>query len=473
MSQTDNRTGECNASEEFWDDLLDFIEKRKVVPVVGRELITVTVEGQEVPLYRAIAEKLLKKYGLAANKDVVLRPHQELNDAVVELSQRGKRVQELYRPINELLQRFMGQTQVASEALRILAGIRNFDLFITTTFDDVLVNTLDQVRGHGEKSSDRIIYAPNLTEKERRDLPERRASNYHAVFYLFGQASESPFYAIHDEDTLEFMYNLLTRNSAVPERMIGEVLSRNLLLIGCSFADWLSRFFIRLSNVKRLSSNERSTWEFLVGEEVSQDESLTIFLKRFSQNSRLYPCGARAFIKELAQRWDERHPLEKEEKPQQDQNQNIGEIFLSYSHADIVAAKTLYKELTKELGAEIIWFDKERLKPGDDWDTEIKAAITRCKIFIPLLSSNTQADVGGYLPKEWEAAMYRSKWFPGSKFKIIPVVLGREDDDKDNPFDWIPEDFRKNQFGNAPAGHMSDQLRGTIQNELRDLRRRR
>src|SRR6516164_11718743 len=100
-------------SEEFWEDLLAFIEDRRVVPVIGPELHTVVIDGYELPLYCVLAERLLQKYGLRrcdtsgsgprADNEVELRRHLELNDAVSELSRRGKRVNDLYRPINDLL----------------------------------------------------------------------------------------------------------------------------------------------------------------------------------------------------------------------------------------------------------------------------------------------------------------------------------------------------------------------------------
>ena len=37
--------------EEFWDDLLAYIEDGRVIPVVGRELLTVQVGGEMVPLW--------------------------------------------------------------------------------------------------------------------------------------------------------------------------------------------------------------------------------------------------------------------------------------------------------------------------------------------------------------------------------------------------------------------------------------
>jgi hypothetical protein len=87
---------------EFWDDLLAHIEERRVIPILGQELLAITEQGREVRPYHALAVRLLEKYELKAasgavggqvsDHEVVLHPHQELNDAVCALAQRGKRI---------------------------------------------------------------------------------------------------------------------------------------------------------------------------------------------------------------------------------------------------------------------------------------------------------------------------------------------------------------------------------------------
>ena len=52
--------------EEFWDELFAQIEAGKIIPVVGPELLAVSVAGRETHLYQVLAERLLAKYGLAA-----------------------------------------------------------------------------------------------------------------------------------------------------------------------------------------------------------------------------------------------------------------------------------------------------------------------------------------------------------------------------------------------------------------------
>ena len=117
-------------ADEFWEELLAQIEAGQVIPVVGPELLWAAVEGREIPLYQALAERLLAKYGLVASvakpegdpapngTPVLLRPYHELNDAVCALARRGRRVQDLYRPINELLKAMLeAPAPIAFDAL--------------------------------------------------------------------------------------------------------------------------------------------------------------------------------------------------------------------------------------------------------------------------------------------------------------------------------------------------------------------
>jgi hypothetical protein len=136
---------------EFWDELLAQIEAGEIIPVVGPELLTVLVEGRETLFYQVLAQRLVAKYGLVASigapednaaadaTTVSLRPYHELNDAVCAVvAQRGRRVQDLYRPINDLLKALVETPAESSvQLLRNLASVSGFKLFVTTTPDDL------------------------------------------------------------------------------------------------------------------------------------------------------------------------------------------------------------------------------------------------------------------------------------------------------------------------------------------------
>jgi hypothetical protein len=460
-------------TDDFWEDLLAYVAHKRVIPVVGAELLTITENGQEVPLYRAVADRLLNKYNLSLDKlagKEVLRPHHELNDAVCALAANGYHVRDLYRPVSSILDNLLTEHKEAQEPLRELASIRDFDLFVTTTPDGLLAQALNAARFDGADLTHEIRYAPNLPFDPKNDIPETRSTQYIAVFYLFGKADVGPFYAIHDEDALEFPYTVPSKG---PERMFAELRGRNLLMIGCAFYDWLSRFFIRISNSMRLSV-DRDKKEFLVGEETAGNQNLTVFLKRFSHDSHCYPGDARAFVTELYRRWNALPrtasiPVVQPQPGGPDPGLVSGSVFISYAHEDIVAARTLFTDLQK-IGNDVAWFDKSDLKPGDIWENQITGAIEHCRVFLPLLSATTELRDEGYFKREWKRAAARYEGIIGPKF-IFPIVVDPDYTGDMGRYQRVPAAFKEFQFDHAPSGHMSDALKEELTRQLRMFRR--
>src|SRR5579871_932917 len=450
--------------EEFWEDLLAFIEEGRVVPVVGAELLTIENAGVAAPLYRVVADRLLARYSL----EPLAQEQYGIFEAVAALSSQPKvRVTSLYRQIHDILKDVLAAQTAVMQPLRDLASIQHFNLFATTTPDDLLARALSAVRG---TPPDEIVYAPKLPTERRRDIPETPSSRYSAVFYLFGKADVQAFYAIHDEDALEFPYMLQAGDG--PERMFSQMRSRNLLLIGCTFADWLSRYFIRLSNSERLAAAQRTKKEYLVGEETARDPGLIIFLERFSQDSRCYPIAAREFVAELYRRWRERNPAaEPAGAPPPETLSQGSDIFISYSSADVGAARTLYETL-QGLGGDVAWFDKTALKPGDTWDRQILGAIQKCSLFLPLLSASTEQRTEGYFRREWDEAAERARRIAGRKF-IFPIVIDDDYTGNMGRYALVPERFTSVQYSHATGGQMSDTLSDEIKEQLRTLRRAR
>ena len=457
--------------EDFWDDLLAYVEEKQVVPVIGSELLTIEIEGTTVPLYQAVAERLLAKYGVAVPEGG-LRPNQELDEAVALLANTNRRrFEDLYRPIHDILEKLLERQSEPPRALLQLAEIAQFDLFATTTPDDLLARALNTVRFGGGAGTDEIPYAPNLPNERRRDLPKTTTSSYSAVFYLFGRADVNPFFAIHEEDALEFPYAL--QQGKGPERVVQQLRSRHLLFIGCNFAEWLSRFFIRMSRSERLFSKRER--EFLVGKATENEQPFTVFLQRFSGNTRCLALNAADFVDELHRRWRERNPpAPRVADPVAAPNTGgttgpmAGSIFISYARDDLAAARALSAAM-QEIGGDV-WLDMEDIKEGDEWDPHTRGAIQRCGVFLAVVSRTTEQRTEGYFRLEWRLAVERARRIQGRKF-IFPLVI--DDDYNGNPsgYTLVPEEFRTLQFAHAPNGRLSEGLRTELTQTIRELRR--
>ncbi|MEO5751003.1 MAG: hypothetical protein ABIQ50_08820, partial [Usitatibacter sp.] len=195
--------------DDAWDDLLNFIEERRVIPIVGPELLKVQTESGPRLLYDWMADRLAAKLGV----DTALLPQPySLNDVVCWfLSARGRR-EDTYARMRSILR---DATFEPPRALRQLAEITDFDLFVSTTFDPLLENAINNVRFGGAQSTGVVSYAPNRVA----DLPsEREQFQRPVVYHLLGKCSASPTYVISDEDLLEFVCALQSEH-LTPEKL--------------------------------------------------------------------------------------------------------------------------------------------------------------------------------------------------------------------------------------------------------------
>ena len=80
-------------------------------------------------------------------------------------------------------------------------------------------------------------------------------------------------------------------------------------------------------------------------------------------------------------------------------------VFLSYASQDAEAVLRI-AEVLRAKGVEV-WFDKNELVGGDAWDAKIRGQIAACALFVPIISSNTQARLEGYFRIEWKLAAQR------------------------------------------------------------------
>ena len=276
--------------DDAWEDLLSFIEERRVIPIIGPELLQVATDQGPRLLYDWLAEQLARR--LSVDVSQLPQPY-TLNDVVCWfLAARGRR-EEAYVRLRSIFKEAAFEPPIA---LRQLAAIPEFDLFVTTTCDPLLEIAINQERFGGASSTEVLSYSPNRVT----DLPvERDRLQRPVVYHLFGRLSASPTYVISDEDLLEYICALQSEHLA-PEKLFHELEHSHLLFIGSNFTNWLARLFLRMAKRQRLS-DPRDVGEVLAGDHTSEDEGLVSFLQQVSVRTRIY-VGAERFVHELHER---------------------------------------------------------------------------------------------------------------------------------------------------------------------------
>ena len=426
--------------EDAWDDLLSFIEERRVIPIVGPELLLVETDRQPRLLYDWLAEKLAAK--LSVDVSLLPQPY-TLNDVVCWfLSSRGRR-EEAYVRLRSIMKDAAFEPPLA---LRRLAAITDFDIYVSTTFDPLLEMALNSVRFADVPSTEVLSYAPNRIA----DLPtERDRLTRPIVYHLFGKLSASPTYVISDEDLLEFICALQNEHLA-PEKLFHELEHNHLLFIGSNFSNWLARLFLRMAKRQRLS-DPRDVGEVLADGHSGSDERLVAFLQQVSVRTRIY-MGAERFVEELHARWQARQKpsvavaLSPARFPPPAREMPDNAVFISYAREDLPAVREIKARL--EAVGVTTWFDMERLEAGDDYDRKIRQNISRCSYFIPVISAATQRRTEAYFRREWSYAIDRLRNMADGALFVLPVTT-----DGTNPAEAIvPDRFRALHFSALPGG---------------------
>jgi hypothetical protein len=429
--------------DDAWDDLLSFIEERRVIPIVGPELLQVATDRGPRLLLDWVAEKLAGR--LNVNIAELPKPY-TLNDVVCWfLAARGRR-EEAYVRLRSIIKDANFEPPAA---LRRLAAITDFDLFVSTTFDPLLESAINLERFGGAPSTDVLSYAPNRIA----DLPgERDQLQRPVVYHLFGKVSASPTYVISDEDLLEYICALQSEHLA-PEKLFHELEHNHLLFIGSSFTNWLARLFLRMAKRHRLS-DPRDVGEVLADSHSSQDDRLVSFLQQVSVRTRIY-LGAERFVEELHERWQGRRKpaaatatagAARFMPPAKEMPDNA--VFISYAREDLAAVREIKAGL--EAAGVITWFDMDRLEAGDDYDRKIQRNIARCSYFIPVVSASTQRRHEAYFRREWSYALDRMRNMADGALFVLPVTI-----DSTTAIDaLVPDKFRALHFNQLPGGQV-------------------
>jgi TolB-like protein len=124
-------------------------------------------------------------------------------------------------------------------------------------------------------------------------------------------------------------------------------------------------------------------------------------------------------------------------------------VFLSYASQDADAAKRICDAL-RAAGIEV-WFDQNELRGGDVWDRQIRQQIHDCRLFMPIVSANTDARVEGYFRREWKLAVDRTHDLSERVAFLVPIVIDSTQETKAD----VPDAFRQIQWIRLPDGNAS------------------
>lgn len=460
-------------ANRLWLQIIDLIQDGEVIPIVGQELLFYrrTAESELCNLYDELAQNFANDFCLHQFPEPKAKDLGPLLASHPDFHGNGS------KPYEELKYIYKDIDPPVPESLRKLAQMEGLQIFISTTFDDLLEKALNQERFSGQSNTKVIPYWLKRVPSEA-VIDAALRSGCPVVFKLFGSI-DRPLdgYAVTESDYVEFMYSLQSRERR-PERMFSELEDKHILLLGNSLPDWLARFFLRLTRPQPLWSELGRTKQYLADSIFQSDPFIQFFLLRCTKMAEVLPdLTAAEAVDHLSNCWLQAKPQKpllvptrNQESPYhsgvadprlhavspgrsdaiggQDKDPDEmadGAVFVSYARTnadgtpspDGAFAQHLKQELEKE-GLDV-WVDTHGgLLAGDYWEQRIRRNVNRCILFLPCLSKTTEERQEGFFRREWDWAIRRNSTFTGSNRPfIIPLVL----DVNIAQMNHLPEEF--------------------------------
>jgi TIR domain/SIR2-like domain len=415
-------------NDRNWRNLLMDIGARQVIPVVGSELLVLGDEPGQPTLYQYVARELVSRCSLDADR--LAEGYGLLDVTSLFFQDPRNRADDLHYETRGILTERSWPTP---EPLRQLAAITHFDLFVSTTFDSLLEQAVNEVRFRGASRARVIAYSE---KRQVEDIPAEPDSARPTVFQLFGKADPTGDFGITEEKILEFTHRLQSRDLR-PQNLFDALQANSLLALGCGFPGWLGRFFLRAAKGEQFFSQGARG---VVADGAAPDPAFAMFLER--RQTAVYTQGSAVqFVAELHRRWIEKYGSRSPEDAAENAASPIQEfkpdsVFLSYASEDRPYALRV-KEAFNQTGVDV-WFDQSALESGDVYRLEIEKHIENCSFFIPLISRNTATMEKRFFRREWSKALDEAAAYPPEYPFIQPILL--DDTPLDSP--GIPRQFR-------------------------------
>lgn len=440
-----NREGRCliSESQRFWEDVLRLVDDQRVVPIVGQELLAVTLDGQCTRLYTLLARELSAAFEVESD---ALAPDDELHAVVKALYARGIDASTIYRELRTAL-RTLDELPTPA-ALTKLAQIDAFKLFVSTTFDGLLARAVDEVRFDAQRQTLTFSYAPS----DKQDLPrEFDRLERPTVYHLLGRATRTPgSYAITDQDRHEFLQSLQSKTEDAPQLLLDKLRSNDLLILGSRAADWITGFFVRNTRGGRVIES---------GVPAGTKREV-VLLQHFGGGVKLFRgLDAIAFVNELHTRFGASAPGDGATPPAEVtalDDTPSGSVVLSFASTDRDHAESL-RTVLDAAGVDVV-ADQDDGELDARTEGKLRSIVNESAVFIPLLSAAALPAKRRFFEPAWvETILEAKKIAPSSPF-ILPVRI----DDAPLADDALPEELGELECVTLPGAQADASFIDTV-----------
>lgn len=411
ITSSNQRPKSFHEDQRLWDRLVDQIWNGNVIPVIGDNLIL----EEKTTISDELVKYLSQKYQLESGPENFSELYYDRDFADYRSG--------LYEEISSLIESNQSNFH-PSLILRDFLSIEQFPFVITTSVDYTVEETMREIWGRRNRSLRTLVFRNDPSAND--DIGRSSEIHQPTVYYMFGKASSwrEHSFVLTDEDMLSFSQSWLSDRH--PQNLSKVIADKYLLFLGVNYPDWFIRFLWF-----SMRQNLRGSGMLVDDREI--ESSLVSFFRRVSVRTQQEP---RSVLREILPRLEQ-----KRREHERNKFKHVAEgcdFFISYSRRDEAWALALYEALTRR--GYNVWYDRENITVGSDWELSIRKGIRTARHFIALLSERIAQEAHEEHPYriEWETALAHRL---SDRNFVLPVSLENTDFYNDNRLN-LPLDFK-------------------------------
>ncbi|MDM8514678.1 toll/interleukin-1 receptor domain-containing protein [Desulfobacterales bacterium HSG16] len=421
--------------DKDWKTLIHTIEQRECILMLGPDASVEQVNGDCRPLIEILAQDLSKKIKPDTRKKID-------TSSIAQVSkyyclETGK--SDLLANVSS----FYNAKNHTSELHKDLATLP-FYFTVSASPDNMFATALK------ERGKEPAIERYNF-RGENPDLVKMGTPETPLIFHLYGSTKEPRSLPLTEEDLLDFLVAVISKNPPLPHNILNELSAGNksLLFIGFGFRHWYLRILLHVLHGTKKDSRSFAMEQFMP--DGTECQNTILFFRTSDYKIHIFCNELSTFVKELKQRYLDSSP----DPALKTLMIDAPTVFICHAKEDKDKAASLYEKFKNENIKP--WFDEKNFRGGDAWDSVIKSTINEIDYFLLLQSHSLLNKKTGYVFREIKFAFKRQDEInPNSKhFFVIPAIiddcLGLEnlsdlhniDLTKDTAFQKLVKDIKK------------------------------
>jgi len=420
--------------DDYWDEIIFNIAEDNCILMLGPDASLEKSGSKKIPTSRLLSLELAKQSVIKSTiQKWKIKPDNLTQVSLAYTLERKAGKSKLLQKVQAFYKERADHT---NEVFNNLADLP-FSVTITTTPDKMFSNALKKT---GKEPFEEFY---NYKGDET-DIPYDYCVKNPLVFNLYGSVDDSHSLILTEDDVLDFLVAITDKNPPVPSEILTELRNneKTILFVGFGFENWYLRILLRILQIENKESPSYAL-ENMNSENIDILHNMIIYYGHSNFKIQVCNYDIDKFAVELKARFAKAYPekmagfetAKKKEavgkesttsKKGKGKNNISANVFISYASEDEKIAKKVHDELIK-CGANP-WWDKKKLRGGDDWDSMIEERLQDSDYMIIIISDNLHKKIGqkSYVVKEIKQAINgkQEQTLPPEKF-IIPAVLNK------------------------------------------------